>query len=328
VVSALLKAAAVLLALAAGAAGCGGDDEPASGGDQGRQEVTTVKVTTIPTAAAAPLFVGIKQGFFKQERLRLETQFAEGGAAIIPSVQKGDTQFGFGNTISLFIARARGLQLPIVAAGQVSPEEESEDETAIMVPRDSPIRRIQDLEGKKIAVNTLQNIATLSIEASLDAAGVDPKSIEFLEVPFPESLPAIQSGKVDAAFFGEPFTTLADRAGARVIFRPFSAGVPRGQIGAYMTSESYAEENSDVVERFARAIERSNRYVIENPDAVRTAVVDFTEVPAEIANKMRLPVFVPSIEGPALQRLADVAERFGLLEERLDTSEMLRPGGS
>jgi NitT/TauT family transport system substrate-binding protein len=318
------RALAVLLALAVAVAGCGDDDE-SSGGDQ---KVTTVTVATIPTAAAAPLFVGIKRGFFEQEDLRVKTQFAEGGAAIIPAVQKGDVQFGFGNTISLFIAREKGLELPTVAAGQVSPREEAEDETAVMVPKDSRVRSIEDLEGKTIAVNTLQNIATLSIQAALDRAGVDPKSVKFIEVPFPEALPAIESGKVDAAFFGEPFTTLGRRAGARVIFRPFSAGVPGGQIGAYMTSESYAQDNRDVVDRFARAIERSNRYVIEHPDSIRTAVVGFTDVKRDVASKMRLPVFVPAIDPAALQRLADASRQQGVLEEKLDTSEMvLQPSG-
>lgn len=319
-----LTLAALLVVVAAG---CGGDDEPEGGGGQGAQEVTTVKVSTIPTAAAAPLFVGIEQGFFKEEGIRVETQFAEGGAAIIPAVQSGEVAFGFGNTISLFLAREKGLRLPLVAAGQVSPDEEAEDETAVMVPGDSDVRDIKDLKGATIGVNTLQNIATLSIEAGLDKGGVDPKSVKFVEVPFPEALPAIKSGDVQAAFFGEPFTTLARGDQARVIFRPFSAGVPGGQIGAYFASESYVDDNHEVVDRFARAIKRSNEYVIDNPDSIRTSVADFAKVPKPVADKMRLPVFLPTIEPGALQKLADIAKEYGVLKEPLDTSEMLLSGG-
>ena len=309
------------------AAGCGGDDEPSGGGDQGGQETATVSVSTIPTAAAAPLFVGIEQGFFEEEGLKVKTQFAEGGAAIIPAVQSGDVAFGFGNTISLFLAREKGLNLPLVAAGQVSPEEEAKDDTAVMVPGNSDVREIGDLEGATIGVNTLQNIATLSIEAGLDKGGVDPKSVKFVEVPFPEALPAIKSGDVQAAFFGEPFTTLAKGDKARTIFRPFSAGVPGGQIGAYFASESYVNDNRDVVDRFARAIEKSNQYVIDNPDSIRTSVVDFAKVPKPVAEKMLLPVFVPTIDPDALQRLADVAREYGVIKEPLDTSEMLHSSG-
>jgi NitT/TauT family transport system substrate-binding protein len=321
----LVRIVSVILALAlAIAVGCGDDDdnsEPSGGQDAAK--TATVKVATIPTAAAAPLFVGIDQGFFEREGLRVKTQFAEGGAAIIPAVQSGEVEFGFGNTVSLFIARERGLELPLVAAGQVAPAEEDKDETAVMVPADSAIRRIEDLEGATIGVNTLQNISQLSISAGMDAAGVDGKSVKYTEVPFPEALPTIESGDVDAAFFGEPFTTLGEQAKSRTIFRPFSAGVPGGQIGAYFASEPYVEEHGDVVERFARAIERSNQYVIDHPDAVRTAVPKFTQVPAAIAKKMRLPVFVPTIDPGALQKLADLSHKYGLTKERVDTAEML-----
>jgi NitT/TauT family transport system substrate-binding protein len=314
----------VILALAlAIAAGCGDDDEPERSGGQEPGKTATVKVATIPTAAAAPLFVGIDQGFFKQEGLEVKTQFAEGGAAIIPAVQSGEVQFGFGNTVSLFIARERGLRLPLVAAGQVAPAEEDSDETAVMVPAKSKIRSIEDLAGTTIGVNTLQNISQLSISAGMDRAGVDGKSVKYTEVPFPEALPTIESGDVDAAFFGEPFTTLGERAKARTIFRPFSAGVPGGQIGAYFASESYVEGNRDVAERFARAIERSNQYVIDNPDAIRTQVPKFTQVPGDIAKEMRLPVFVPTIDAGALQQLADLSHKYGLTKERVDTAEML-----
>jgi NitT/TauT family transport system substrate-binding protein len=303
--------------------GCGDDDDAPSGGGGNGGAPTTVKVATIPTAAAAPLFIGIDQGFFTEENLKVETQFAEGGAAIIPSVVSGDVQFGFGNTISLFIARQRNLDLPLVAAGQIAPEEEDKDETAVMVRKDSRIRDVADLRGATIGVNTLQNISELSISSALDKAGVDPKTIKYIEVGFPEALPAIDARRVPAAFFGEPFTSLAAKSGARVILRPFSAGTPNGQIGAYFTSERYVAENRDAVDRFARAMEKANRYAIENPDAVRAAVPKFTQVPEATAETMRLPVFVPAIDPARLQGLADIATQYGLLKGRLDTSEML-----
>ena len=318
----------VVAVLALAVAGCGGDDDDTtSSGGGGGGGVTTVKVATIPTAAAAPLFIGIDEGFFEQEGLRIKTQFAEGGAAIIPAVVSGDVQFGFGNTISLFIARQKNLDLPLVAAGQIAPAQASKDETAVMVRKDSRIRDIQDLRGATIGVNTLQNISELSISAGLDKAGVDPKTIKYIEVGFPEALPAIRARRVPAAFFGEPFTTLA-RNDARVIFRPFSAGTPNGQIGAYFTSDREVKGNRDVVERFARAMEKANRYAIDHPDAVRAAVPKFTQVPAAIAQKMRLPVFVPTIDPARLQGLADIATKYGLLKGKLDTAEMLLQRGS
>src|ERR1700742_4454193 len=83
--------------------GCGGDDEEPAGSSNApaQAEAVTLKVGVIPIADVAPLYLGIKKGFFKEEKLTIEPQLAEGGAAIIPSVMSGDYQIGFSNAVSL-----------------------------------------------------------------------------------------------------------------------------------------------------------------------------------------------------------------------------------
>jgi NitT/TauT family transport system substrate-binding protein len=320
------RGVALIAALALAIAECGGDDKSDGSAGGGGSEPATLKVATIPTAAAAPLFVGIDRGFFKEEGLTVTTQFAAGGAAIIPAIQTGDMDIGFGNTVSLFIAAEKGLDFKLIAAGQVSPTDEGDDETALMVPKGSRVKKAADLRGATIGVNTLKNVAELSISAALEKAGVDPKTIKYTEVPFPEALPTIQSGDVQAAFFGEPFTTQGDKAGAKTILRPFSAGVPGGQIGAYFVSEKWLDEHGDVAERFARAMKKANQFVIDNPDALRDSVPKFTEVPVDVAEEMRLPVFVPEIDPKGLQSLSDLSAKYGLLKQPVDTSGMLVSG--
>ena len=79
-----LRIAAMLVALAcvAGIAACGDDDSGGGGGGDGGP--TTLKVGVIPIADVAPLYLGMKQGFFEDEQLTIEPQLAEGGAAITP----------------------------------------------------------------------------------------------------------------------------------------------------------------------------------------------------------------------------------------------------
>src|SRR5688500_5028908 len=81
----------VLIGCALAIAGGGGGDESASqsgsGGDSGQP--ARLKVGVIPIADVAPLYVGIEQGYFKDEELTIEPQIAEGGAAIATSVMSG-----------------------------------------------------------------------------------------------------------------------------------------------------------------------------------------------------------------------------------------------
>src|ERR671918_2521004 len=66
--------AALLLLLA----GCGGDDED-SALAAGENEVTTLTVGVLPIGNAAPLYLGMEKGFFREERLELKAQVAQGG---------------------------------------------------------------------------------------------------------------------------------------------------------------------------------------------------------------------------------------------------------
>jgi hypothetical protein len=102
----LLALLLVVLAAALGACG-GGDDDAARGSGP---EPATLKVGVIPIADVAPLYLGMDKGFFRQERLTIEPQLAEGGAAITPAIVSGKLQFGFSNTISLLIAASKHLR--------------------------------------------------------------------------------------------------------------------------------------------------------------------------------------------------------------------------
>jgi len=76
----------VLLSALVGAS-CGGGDDDGGGG----QGMTSVRVGVIPITAVAPVYLGVEQGFFKREGLRVEPVPAQGGAAIVPAVQSASS---------------------------------------------------------------------------------------------------------------------------------------------------------------------------------------------------------------------------------------------
>src|SRR5215207_3392469 len=149
---------AVACALFVGACG---DDGGGSSGDG--SEVTTLKVGVIPIADVAPLYLGVEKGYFANENLEIEPQLAEGGAAIVPSVVSGDYQIGFSNTTSLIIAASKNLPVQIISQGVLAGTSQDDAWDSIVVPKGSDIKTAKELEGKTVAVNTLNNIGPLTI---------------------------------------------------------------------------------------------------------------------------------------------------------------------
>ena len=78
----------------------------------------------------------------------------------------GDYQIGFSNTISLLIAASKNLPVQIISPGRARRHRTSREAWAdLLVPKDAPIKDAKDLEGKTIAVNTLNNICEVTINA-------------------------------------------------------------------------------------------------------------------------------------------------------------------
>ena len=214
----------------------------------------------IPIADVAPLYLGMKKGFFKDEQLTIEPQLAEGGAAITPAVLSGDFQIGFSNTISLLIAASKDLPIQIISQGVLAGKDRSEAWADLLVLKDGPIKEPSDLEGKTIAVNTLNNICEVTIKASLEKDGVAVDQLEFAEVPFPDMNAALEQGRVDAACVVEPFVSQGKAGKARGIDPFYIRTAPDLTVATYFTSTQYAEENADVVDRFVSAMNRSLEY--------------------------------------------------------------------
>ena len=306
-------------------AACGGDGDGGGGdgGGGGAGEPVTLTVGLIPIADVAPLYLGMNQGFFEEENLTIETQFAEGGAAIVPSVISGDYQIGFSNTTSLIIAATQNVPVQIVSQGVLGGSTTDEAWDAVMVAKDSPIRSPQDLEGKRIAVNTLQNIAAVTINTVLDEEGADYSTVEYVEVPFPEMIAALGSGDVDAVFVVEPFVSQGKAEGARTILYPYEQTAPELTVATYFASRQYIEQNGDVVDRFVRAMSKSLEYAQENPDEARDVVPEYTEIPPEAAEAMTLPQWSSDLNEPTIERTAELAEQYGFIEEQPDLGELI-----
>jgi NitT/TauT family transport system substrate-binding protein len=320
--SGIREALAVLVAVACLLTGASCGDDGGGGGDSSGTQ--TLKVGVIPIADVAPLYLGIDKGFFKEEQLKIEPQLAEGGAAITPAVVSGDFQIGFSNTISLLIAASKDLPVEIISQGVLGGKTEEEAWADLLVLKDGPIQDGKDLEGKTIAVNTLENICEVTIKASLEQDGVDVDKLKFAEVPFPDMNAALEQKRVDGACVVEPFVSQGTAGKAKGIDPFYVRTAPDLTVATYFTTKQYAEENADTVDRFVRAINKSLEYAQAHPDEVRQTLLDYTEIPPEAVEAIKLPIWRTDLNEPTIEKLSELSKKYGLIEEEPDLNELIR----
>jgi sulfonate transport system substrate-binding protein len=133
------------------------------------------------------------------------------GPALLEAVNAKEVDVGYvGETPPVF-AQAGGVNFVYVASDPPAPEAE-----AIVVRKDSPLKSLADLRGKKVALNRGSNVHYLLVKA-LESANLSLKDIEVVYLAPGDARPAFETGKVDAWVIWDPFLAAAEQAGSRVL---------------------------------------------------------------------------------------------------------------
>lgn len=314
-------AVAATVALAMTACGSGG-------AEPGKDGATRLTIGLIPIVDVAPVYLGVKEGYFAEEGLELEPVLAAGGAAIVPAVTSGSYQLGFSNNVSLMIGISKGLPLQLAVPGvSVSPDSRSSHPDAgyctVVTAADSRIKSVADLPGATIAVNTLNNIGDVTIKAALESESVDPSTVKFTEMAFPDMPAAVEQKRIDAAWVCEPFVTRLMDQGARPILDNYSKTDPNLSVASYFVSDQWATKNPETLAAFERAMTKSMKYAQANPDAVRQVLPEYTSIDAGTAARIGLPAFPDDFNKESLAKLIQYTEKQGLLGRPITVEQLI-----
>ena len=312
-------AAASLLLGATACGSSGGSDSSAS--DSGG--LTSVKVGVIPIVDVAPLYLGQKKGIYKKYGLDVSMTTAQGGSAIVPGVVSGQFQFGFSNTTSLMIAQSNGIQVKAVANGAATTGVDGHDYGALVVKKGSSLKSAKDLEGRTVAVNTLNNILDTAVRESVRKAGGDATKVKFVELAFDQMPAALQKGQVDAAMAVEPALTTILNQGGVEIASPYVDVAKDLTVAMYFTAQKYARQNPKVVEEFQKATAVALSYADGHPDEVRDVVATYTQIPSSVLSKVTLPKWPQDISRSSVETLEKLGEQDGLFKTAPDLDELL-----
>ncbi len=279
-----------------------------------------IRLGVIPIVDAAPVYIALRKGYFKDEGVDVELKQIQGGAAGVPLLVNGELDVTFGNWVSFLAAQAKGAaDLKFVADGYRG----KPGMFLVLAPPDTPLHTAADLAGKKIAVNTRGNVAELAVRAAMKAQNADPAGVQFTEMAFPDMQAALQRKDIDAALVVEPFITrAAQQIGAVTVLDTMAGQAEDLPIGGYATSAKFARENPIVLDAFRRALTKAQRDASTRSE-VEAVITDYAKVDKSIAAVLHFGSYPNSIDVARLRKVVDLMRANGMLTGDVDPQTML-----
>ncbi|HMH53277.1 MAG TPA: ABC transporter substrate-binding protein [Candidatus Acidoferrum sp.] len=209
----------------------------------------------------APQFVGIHRGFFAEEGLDVTTEAAGGGRTTVSALLDGSIDIGLGGIMrSLDLADREGRLLPHFV------EVNSRNGFFLLAREPRPRFAWSDLEGREVISFAEAPTPWQCMLTVLRKNGVDPARVRFTrDLPTPQAVKEFRAGRGDFLEQGQTVTEqlLADGAA----FLVASMGDATGPVpfSSFMTTPAFLARERSVLERFTRAMYRTQRWMARAP---------------------------------------------------------------
>lgn len=187
------------------------------------------------------------------------TEFTAGPVQL-EALNVGSIDFGDVGEAPPIFAQAAGAPLAYVAATPPRPASE-----ALLLPKDSPIKSVADLKGKKLAYNKGSNVQYFLVKL-LQKHGLKYEDVQSVFLPPADARAAFERGAVDAWLIWDPFLAAAEVAlGARILAD--ATGVVNNR-GYLFSSLDYARQNADVIKVLIEELDRVDQWANANRSAL------------------------------------------------------------
>jgi putative hydroxymethylpyrimidine transport system substrate-binding protein len=311
------------LTVAIGLAACGDGDD----GSDGDPFSLTLDFYVNPDHAG--IYTALERGYFADAGLDVEPQVPSDPAAPIKQVAAGRTDLAISYEPELILARDQGLDVVAVAALVNGPL------TSLISLPEAGIGSAADLTGKTVVTAGIPYQAAY-LETILERAGVDPGSVDQVDVGF-NLMPPVISGRADAMFGGflnVEGVELAERGLNPRVVPADRLGVPTYDELVLVAADDRVQSDPEPIRQFLAALERGTFAADEDPGAATDALLAAGEgldpelTRAEVDST--LPRLLPPGDRPygwmdpvRWQRFADYLHEAGQIDSRAAAADLL-----
>ena len=272
---------------------------------------TKIKMTYTAVSGFATGYVAEQQGFFQKHGIDvdfIQTNISGNIPAVIVS---GSVEIGGPTMPSVLQANDAGLDLVVFAGGSVYPL--SGD---VLIARNgSGIEKTADLKGKTVGVPGIGALLHIMLRRDLKANGVDPDSVKYVEIGFPQAGDALRSGQIDAYPSQAPFTARILQSGAGKAVSNWLSATPDGTpTVVFATTRTWANAHRKEIEGMRAAMREALDFMKTHPQETSQAIGKYTGLPAAVVASLPQPMLNVDLSPKQIQFWIDICKEQGLIK--------------
>ncbi len=244
------------------------------------------------------------------------------GPQLLEGLNVGAVDVGFVGEAPPIFAQAAGAQFVYIGYDPAAPEAE-----AIVVPKDSAIKSVADLKGRKIALNKGSNVHYLIVKA-LEKQGLKFSDVQAVYLPPADARAAFERGAVDAWVIWDPFLAAVEKqSNARLLAD--GRGIVNNY-AYYLAERGYAEKQPQVIRALFEDTQAQANYLKANTKAAAAVIAPLQGLEPEVVEKsltryqFGVKPLTPAVAAEQ-QKIADTFHALGLIPKPIRVADAL-PG--
>ena len=294
----------------------------------------TVKVSVYQSVSDAGIYIAADKGYFTQQGIALELIQLDSVSSVVTALASGQVDVAGGApSAAIYNSARQGIGIRIVADKGSMPTGGGYIGLVVRKGMEDTIRKPADLKGRKVAwsgigVGTTNEVA---LDHMLKTAGLKESDISLQNLTFGDSLAALASGSVDAAYLIEPLIQSAEERGLGKLLLTGDAMYLNQQVAVLLYGPAFAKR-ADVARRFmvaylkgVRDYNKAFRKNTGRAEIVSILSKNTTVKKPELYEKMVMPGLNPdgavNIEGMKADMQWFLSK--GFLKEQVDVAKVV-----
>jgi sulfonate transport system substrate-binding protein len=212
---------------------------------------------------------------FAKDGIKVEWVLSLGSNKALEFLNGNSIDFGSSAGAAALMAKANGVPIKAVYVF------DKPEWTALVTLKDSPIHKVEDLRGKRIAV-TRGTDPHIFLLRALALHGMKPQDVKMVLLQHPDGRVALERGDVDAWAGLDPYMAETElEKGSRLFFRDPDLNT----YGFLNTRQDFAAAHPDIVERVLTVYEKARLWSLAHPAELRAIVAKAAKLSDAVAAK-------------------------------------------